>query len=71
MKNLFKKQKKELDFSNLSSILSSGVATAMAIAKYAGKKSKNGGIIGAGFSLLVTVTGLIVALDNDKMPNEE
>ena len=68
MKNLFKKQKKELDFS-LSSILSSGVATAMAIAKYAGKNSKNGGIIGAGFSLLVT--GLIVALDNDKMPNEE
>jgi len=69
MKNLFKKQKKELDFSNLSSILSSGVATAMAIAKYAGKNSKNGGIIGTGFSLLVT--GLIVALDNDKMPNEE
>lgn len=63
MKNLFKKQKQELDFGNLSAILSSGVAAGMAIAKYAGKNSKTGGIIGVGFSLLVT--GLIVALDDE------
>ncbi|MFE3867021.1 hypothetical protein ACFX5E_02915 [Flavobacterium sp. LS2P90] len=53
MKNLFKKQKTELDFSNLGAILSTSVATGVAIAKYSGKNPKTAGIISAGLSLLV------------------
>lgn len=63
MKNLFKKQKTELDFSNLGAILSTSVATGAAIAKYSGKNPKTACIISAGLSLLVT--GLITAIDDD------
>lgn len=63
MKNLFKKQKTELDFNNLGAILSTSVATGAAIAKYSGKKPKTACIISAGLSLLVT--GLITAIDDD------
>ena len=35
MKNLFKKQNTELDFTSLSTILSSGATAAMAIAHFA------------------------------------
>ena len=63
MKNLFKKQKSELDFSSLGPILSASVAAGMAIAKYSGKNPKTAGIISAGLSLLVT--GLITAMDDD------
>lgn len=63
MKNLFKKQKTKLDFSNLGAILSTSVATGVAIAKYSGKNPKTAGIISAGLSLLVT--GLITAMDDD------
>jgi hypothetical protein len=63
MKNLFKKQKTELDFSNLAAILSTSVATGAAIAKYSGINPKTAGIISAGLSLLVT--GLITAMDDD------
>lgn len=68
MKNLFKKENTELDFSSLSTILTSGAAAGMAIANYAGKNPKTGGIIGVGLSLLVT--GLITALD-DSEPNSK
>ncbi len=63
MKNLFKKQNTELDFSSLSTILTSGARAAMAIAHYVGKDKKTAGMIGAGLSLLVT--GLIAGLDDD------
>jgi hypothetical protein len=66
MKNLFKKQNTEMDFSSLSAILTTGTAAGMAIANYAGKNPKTGGIIGTGLSLLVT--GLIIAMD-DTIPN--
>jgi FtsH-binding integral membrane protein len=68
MKNLFKKQNTELDFSSLSTILTSGAAAGMAIANYAGKNPKTGGIIGVGLSLLIT--GLIIAMD-DAIPTEK
>lgn len=63
MKNLFKKQNTELDFSSLSAILTSGAAAGIAIAKFTGKNSKTAVMIGAGLSLLVT--GLIVAMEED------
>jgi hypothetical protein len=63
MKNLFKKQKTELDFSNLGAILSTSVATGAAIAKYSGNNPKTAGIISAGLSLLVT--DLITGTDDD------
>jgi len=63
MKNLFKKKDSELDFSSLSTILSTSVAAGVAIANYSGKNPKTAGIISAGISLLVT--GLITALDDD------
>ncbi len=63
MKNLFKKQNTELDFTSLSTILSSGATAAMAIAHFAVRTKKTAGMIGAGLSLLVT--GLIAALDDD------
>jgi FtsH-binding integral membrane protein len=66
MKNLFKKESTQMDFSSLSSILTSGAAAGMAIANYTGKNPKTGGIIGVGLSLLVT--GLIIAMD-DTIPN--
>lgn len=66
MKNLFKKQNTEMDFSSLSTILTSGTAAGMAIANYVGKNPKTGAIIGTGLSLLVT--GLIIVLD-DTIPN--
>jgi hypothetical protein len=64
MKNLFKKQDSQLDFGNLSTILTSGATAGMAIAHFAGKNLKTAGIIGAGFSLLIT--GLLVALNEDE-----
>lgn len=66
MKNPFKKSNTELDFSSLSTILTSGATAGMAIANYVGKNPKTGGIIGVGLSLLVT--GLITAMD-DTIPN--
>jgi FtsH-binding integral membrane protein len=66
MKNLFKKQNTQMDFSSLSAILTSGTAAGMAIANYVGKSPKTGAIIGTGLSLLVT--GLIMATD-DTIPN--
>lgn len=67
MKNPFKKQNTELDFSSLSTILTSGAAAGMAIANHLGKNPQTGGIIGVGLSLLVT--GLITAMD-DTIPNQ-
>lgn len=63
MKNLFKNSKSELDLTNVSELIAVGAAAGMAIAKFAGKKENVGGIIGAGFSLLIG--GLIVALDDE------
>jgi hypothetical protein len=63
MKNLLKKQSTEMDFSNLSAILTSGAATGMAIANHLGKNPQTGGIIGVGLSLLVT--GLMTALEDE------
>ncbi|SHM91442.1 hypothetical protein [Flavobacterium saccharophilum] len=64
MKNLFKKQNTEMDFSSLSTILTSGAAAGMAIANHLGKNPQTGGMIGVGLSLLVT--GLMTALDDEK-----
>jgi hypothetical protein len=66
MKNLFNKQKTEMDFNSLGVILSTSVAAGVAIAKYSGKNPKTAGIISAGLSLLVT--GLITAMD-EEVPN--
>ncbi|HRA71473.1 MAG TPA: hypothetical protein PLB11_01455 [Flavobacterium sp.] len=63
MKNPFKKQNTELDFSSLSTILTSGAAAGMAIANHLGKNPQTGGIIGVGLSLLVT--GLMTALEDE------
>lgn len=63
MKNPFKKQNSELDFSSLSTILTSGAAAGMAIANHLGKNPQTGGIIGVGLSLLVT--GLMTALEDE------
>ena len=63
MKNLFKKQDSEMDFSNLSTILTSGAAAGMAIANHLGKNPQTGGLIAVGLSLLVT--GLITALEDE------
>lgn len=67
MKNLFKKKNSELDFSSLGTILSTSVATGVAVANYSGKNPKTAGIISAGLSLLVT--GLITAIDDDSKHN--
>jgi hypothetical protein len=66
MKNLFNKQKTEMEFNSLGVILSTSVAAGVAIAKYSGKNPKTAGIISAGLSLLVT--GLITAMD-EEVPN--
>lgn len=63
MKNIKTKKTAELDFGNVSTILSTGAAAGMTIAKFARKKEQIGGIIGAGLSLLVT--GLIIAMDEE------
>ena len=63
MKNPFKKQNTEMDFSSLSAILTSGAAAGMAIANHLGKNPQTGGLIGVGLSLLVT--GLMTALENE------
>ncbi|WP_269226906.1 hypothetical protein [Flavobacterium eburneipallidum] len=63
MKNLFKKQNTEMDFSSLSTILTSGAAAGMVIANHLGKNPQTGGIIGVGLSLLVT--GLMTALEDE------
>jgi hypothetical protein len=68
MKNLFKKQNTELDFSSLSAILSSGAAAGMAIANHLGKNPQTGGIIGVGLSLLVT--GLMTSLEDETSPSD-
>lgn len=62
MKNLFKKNQ-EMDFSSLSTILTSGAAAGMAIANHLGKNPQTGGMIGVGLSLLVT--GLMTALEDE------
>ena len=63
MKNLLKTTNTELDFSSLSSILTSGAAVGMAIANHLGKNPQTGGVIGVGLSLLVT--GLLTALEDE------
>lgn len=63
MKNLFKKQNTEMDFSSVSAILTSGAAAGMAIANHLGKNPQTGGVIGVGLSLLVT--GLMTALEDE------
>lgn len=63
MKNLFKNSKSELDLTSVAEILAAGAAAGMAISSFAGKKGNVGGIIGAGFSLLIG--GLIIALDDN------
>ena len=68
MKNLFRNEKTEMDFSNLSTILTTGAAAGMAIANYVGKNPKTGGIIGVGLSLLVT--GIITAME-DTISNKD
>lgn len=52
-----------MDFSNLSTILTTGAAAGMAIANHLGKNPQTGGIIGVGLSLLVT--GLMTALEDE------
>ncbi|TDE03312.1 hypothetical protein [Flavobacterium sandaracinum] len=66
MKNLFKKQNTAMDFSSLSTILTSGAAAGMAIANHLGKNPQTGGIIGVGLSLLVT--GLMTAMEDEIPP---
>ncbi|MBJ2124849.1 hypothetical protein [Flavobacterium sp. IB48] len=63
MKNLLKNKNTEMNFSNLTPILTSGAAAGMAIANHLGKNAQTGGIIGVGLSLLVT--GIITALDDE------
>jgi hypothetical protein len=63
MKNLFKKQNTEMDFSSLSTILTTSAAAGIAIANHLGKNPQTGGMIGVGLSLLVT--GLMTALEDD------
>jgi hypothetical protein len=67
MKNPFKKQNTELDFSSLSAILTSGAAAGMAIANHLGKNPQTGGVIGVGLSLLIT--GLMTALEDETSPS--
>nr|WP_315199216.1 hypothetical protein [uncultured Flavobacterium sp.] len=66
MKNLFRNEKTEMDFSNLSTILSTGAAAGMAIANHLGKNPQTGGMIGVGLSLLVT--GLMTSLEDETSP---
>lgn len=68
MKKLFEKESNQMDFSSLSTILTSGAAAGMAIANYVGKNPKTGGIIGVGLSLLVT--GIITAME-DTISNKD
>lgn len=63
MKNLFNKQKTEMDFSNLGAILSTSVSAGVAIAKYSGKNTKTAGIISAGLAIMFN--GLITAMDDE------
>lgn len=63
MENIETKKTTELDFGNVSAILSTGAAAGKAIAKFASKSEQIGGMIGGGLSLLAT--GLIVGLDKD------
>lgn len=67
MKNPFKKSTTALDLNSVGKILSTGAATGMAIASFAGKKENIGGIIGAGLSLLIG--GLLVAMEDDEPKN--
>lgn len=70
MNNPFKKQNTDLDFSSLSTILTSGAAVGMAIANHLGKNPQTGGMIGVGLSLLVT--GIMTALEDEiPTPNSE
>lgn len=52
-----------MDFSNLSTIISTSAATGMAIANHLGKNPQTGGLIGVGFSLLIT--GLLTSLNDE------
>jgi hypothetical protein len=67
MKNLFRNEKTEMDFSNLSAILTTGASAGMAIANHLGKNPQTGGLIGVGLSLLVT--GLMTALEDETSPS--
>ena len=70
MNNPFKKQNTDLDFSSLSTILTSGAAVGMAIANHLRKNPQTGGMIGVGLSLLVT--GIMTALEDEiPTPNSE
>ena len=70
MNNPFKKQNTDLDFSSLSTILTSGAAVGMAFANHLGKNPQTGGMIGVGLSLLVT--GIMTALEDEiPTPNSE
>jgi thiamine pyrophosphate-dependent acetolactate synthase large subunit-like protein len=64
MKNPLKKSKTELNLTNAGELMAAGAAAGMAIAAFAGKKGNIGGIIGAGFTLLIG--GLIVAMDDSE-----
>ncbi|NRS87744.1 hypothetical protein HNQ02_000651 [Flavobacterium sp. 7E] len=63
MKNPLKKTRPELDLSNATELLAAGAAAGMAVASFAGKKGNIGGIIGAGFTLLLG--GIIVAMEDE------
>ena len=68
MKNLLKKQSTEMDFSSLTTILTTGAAAGIAIANHLGKNPQTGGIIGVGLSLLVT--GLMTYLEDETSPSD-
>jgi hypothetical protein len=63
MKNPLKKSKSELESKDIAEIINAGPVAGMTIANFAGKKGSTGGIIGAGFSLLIS--GLLVAMEED------
>lgn len=63
MKNPLKKSKSELESKNIAEIINAGAVAGMTIANFAGKKGSTGGIIGAGFSLLII--GFLIAMEDD------
>lgn len=52
-----------MEFSSLSTILTTSAAAGIAIANHLGKNPQTGSMIGVGLSLLVT--GLMTALEDD------
>lgn len=67
MKNFFNKKNSEIELSSLSSIVTSGATVGVSIANYVGKNAKTGGIIGVGFSLLIT--GLLESVKDESTTN--